>query len=407
MSAIQVSGLGKRYRLGRSLSPQATLRDALAGLGRALGRRLQSDGARARADEFWALRDVSFDVAPGECLGVVGRNGAGKSTLLKILSRITAPTEGRVALKGRVASLLEVGTGFHPELNGRENIVLNGSILGMSRAEISARFDQIVAFSEVEAFLDTPVKHYSSGMYTRLAFAVAAHLEAEILLVDEVLAVGDAEFQRKCLGKMEDVAHSGRTVLFVSHNMLALQRLCPRSILLEKGRLTAAGPTHEILSQYLRPASLSEYQRTEPARSDEPCFLRAGLRAEHHAKPLTTDEPIGLELEWTVPRAVPRLRAFLAVNSASGIEIFNTTPEDYSRPTPTGPGTYRALVSIPGNVLLAGNYSVTFCLWADAAIFDRHDPGFGFRVEAAPSSIYAQDDARGGIFQVRCEWLVS
>ena len=205
-----------------------------------------------RRSDFWALKDVSFEVPPGEVLGVVGRNGAGKSTLLKVLSRITEPTTGRVELRGRVGSLLEVGTGFHPELTGRENIYLNGAILGMKRREIARKFDEIVAFAEVEQFLDTPVKRYSSGMYMRLAFAVAAHLEPEILLVDEVLAVGDAEFQKKCLGKMGDVAGEGRTVLFVSHNMGAVQTVCRRALLLDHGRVKMIGPAEEVVAEYLK-----------------------------------------------------------------------------------------------------------------------------------------------------------
>jgi len=207
---------------------------------------------RPAAEDFWALRGVSFDVGRGEVVGIIGRNGAGKSTLLKILSRITRPTEGMVETRGRIGSLLEVGTGFHPELTGRENIFLNGAILGMRRAEILGKFDDIVAFSEIERFLDTPVKRYSSGMYTRLAFAVAAHLEPEILIVDEVLAVGDAQFQRKCLAKMGDVARGGRTVLFVSHNMTALSSLCQRALWLAEGRLVADGPAGEVVARYLR-----------------------------------------------------------------------------------------------------------------------------------------------------------
>ncbi len=250
---IQVEGLGKKYRLG--LVRHDTLRDRLAHALRAPGRwtRRQSGGDPG---EFWALQDISFAVGRGEVLGIIGRNGAGKSTLLKVLSRITEPTAGRVTLRGRVASLLEVGTGFHPELSGRENVFLNGAILGMSRAEIRRKFDAIVAFAEVEKFLDTPVKHYSSGMYVRLAFAVAAHLEPEILVVDEVLAVGDAAFQRKCLGKMQDVATvEGRTVLFVSHNMSAVQSLCGRVLHLDAGRLMFDGPVADGLESYLQSAS--------------------------------------------------------------------------------------------------------------------------------------------------------
>ena len=251
---IEVSGLSKCYRLGRAVRHD-TLRDRLAhGLRDLFSRHTHADAAPS-TDEFWALRDVGFGVARGEVVGIIGRNGAGKSTLLKILSRITEPTAGRIALRGRVASLLEVGTGFHPELTGRENIFLNGSILGMSRAEIRCKFDEIVAFAEVDRFLDTPVKHYSSGMYVRLAFAVAAHLDPEILIIDEVLAVGDIEFQKKCLGKMEQVAGGGRTIFFVSHNMAAVQRLCTRCIYLKQGAVAADGPVASVIDSYLRDAS--------------------------------------------------------------------------------------------------------------------------------------------------------
>ena len=246
-AAIRVEGLSKRYRIGEGRSHK-TLREALTGAFRAPFRRANRSGH----ETIWALKDVSFEVAPGEVVGVIGRNGAGKSTLLKILSRITEPTEGRIEIRGRVGSLLEVGTGFHSELTGRENIFLNGAILGMKRVEIERKFDEIVAFAEVEKFIDTPVKHYSSGMYLRLAFAVAAHLEPEILLVDEVLAVGDSEFQKKCLGKMGDVARGGRTVLFVSHNLPAVLSLCGHAHMLEAGRLVQSGPTASVVEGYLR-----------------------------------------------------------------------------------------------------------------------------------------------------------
>lgn len=256
--AIQVENLGKLYHIGRLQQQHDTLRDALVDLNPLprVSRILRKGRPRTlenpRQDEtIWALKDISFEVACGEVVGIIGRNGAGKSTLLKILSRITEPTEGRAKIHGRVGSLLEVGTGFHPELTGRENIYLNGAILGMRRAEIEHSFDEIVAFAEIEKFIDTPVKRYSSGMYVRLAFAVAAHLEPEILLVDEVLAVGDAQFQKKCLGKMDDVARAGRTVLFVSHNMSAVQRLCDRSVMLDGGRMVAEGPTPDVVARYL------------------------------------------------------------------------------------------------------------------------------------------------------------
>lgn len=247
---ISVSGLGKRYVIGHE-ARHDTFRDTLAHGAVGALRRLFRRTPTRTTEEFWALRDVSFEVNQGDVVGIIGRNGAGKSTLLKILSRITEPTTGSVRLRGRVASLLEVGTGFHPELSGRENIYLNGAILGMSRAEIARKFDEIVAFAEVERFLDTPVKHYSSGMYVRLAFAVAAHLEPEILIVDEVLAVGDTQFQQKCLGKMRHVAHdAGRTVLFVSHNMAAVQQLCRHALLLRQGQLVAAGAPAAIVQSY-------------------------------------------------------------------------------------------------------------------------------------------------------------
>ena len=263
---IQAKGIGKRYRIGGQQRYKA-LRDTLTDLA-TLPFKIFRPHSRPFADnpDFWALKDVNFEVRRGEVVGIIGRNGAGKSTLLKILSRITEPTEGRIELRGRVGSLLEVGTGFHPELTGRENIYLNGAILGMKRAEIRHKFDEIVEFSEISKFLDTPVKHYSSGMYMRLAFSVAAHLEPEILLVDEVLAVGDAEFQKKCLNKMGEVAHEGRTVLFVSHNMSAIQRLCSHGILLNQGQIEFNGPAHEAVSRYLHQAddgSAAAMQRLE------------------------------------------------------------------------------------------------------------------------------------------------
>ncbi len=250
--AIRVEGLGKRYRIGGPKEAYGTLRDSLVSLAKAPLRSVQRGYANGHR-EFWALRDVSFEVKRGEVLGVIGRNGAGKSTLLKILSRITEPTTGYAEIRGRVGSLLEVGTGFHPELTGRENIYLNGAILGMKKAEIDRAFDEIVEFAEIEQFLDTPVKRYSSGMYMRLAFSIAAHLEPEILIVDEVLAVGDAAFQKKCLGKMGDVAKGGRTVLFVSHNMAAVESLCRRVVLLEEGQQRMVGSVQAALDTYLSP----------------------------------------------------------------------------------------------------------------------------------------------------------
>lgn len=277
-TVIKIENLGKKYIIGHELQRRGqyvTLRDVIANKAKrvfSFGRNGKPDPTR---EEFWALKDVSFEVKQGDRLGIIGRNGAGKSTLLKALSRIVEPTTGKISIKGRVASLLEVGTGFHPELRGRENIYLNGAILGMSKAEIKKKFDEIVAFSEIEKFLDTPVKRYSSGMYVRLAFAVAAHLEPDILVVDEVLAVGDAQFQKKCLGKMEDVATEGRTVLFVSHNMTAIVALCPRVLLITEGHITLDGAAQNVVQDYIgqyQAASSAESLRERRDRRGDGCI---------------------------------------------------------------------------------------------------------------------------------------
>ena len=266
-TAIRIEGLGKVYHIGALKKAHDTLRDTIAASLHApylrFRKLLRGEAPMAATEALWALREVSFDVRQGEAVAIIGQNGAGKSTLLKILSRITDPTTGLADVYGRVGSLLEVGTGFHPELTGRENIYLNGNILGMRKAEIRRKFDAIVAFAEIEKFIDTPVKHYSSGMYVRLAFAVAAHMEPDILLVDEVLAVGDAAFQKKCLGKMNDVTGEGRTVLFVSHNMATIANLCPRSILLKEGSIVQSGPTSEVIDNYLK--SISDLATTSLA----------------------------------------------------------------------------------------------------------------------------------------------
>ena len=278
---IRAEGLGKKYNLGvRKKSFRESMVDLASAPVQRARKLLSRQSAGEEGDDsiMWALRDASFEIRQGEVVGLIGRNGAGKSTLLKILSRITEPTCGWADIDGRIGSLLEVGTGFHPELSGRENIFLNGAILGMPKAEIERKFDEIVDFCQLEKFLDTPVKHYSSGMYVRLAFAVAAHLEPEILMVDEVLAVGDARFQKKCLNKMEDISHSGRTVIFVSHNMSAVTRICQRAILLEEGRVVASGESHDIVSAYLRGGAGTTGVREWPDISRAPggkfCRLR-------------------------------------------------------------------------------------------------------------------------------------
>lgn len=292
---IRIENLGKCYQLRHQLQePYTTLRDTVTRKFKSLFKPRPASAAAGRED-FWALKEVSFEVRQGEVVGIIGRNGAGKSTLLKVLSRITEPTTGRIHLTGRVASLLEVGTGFHPELTGRENIYLNGAILGMTKAEIQRKFDEIVAFAEVEKFLDTPVKRYSSGMYVRLAFAVAAHLEPEILIIDEVLAVGDAQFQKKCLGKMNDVARDGRTVLFVSHNFAALQHLCTRAVLLHGGRLARDGQVNDVIEHYVTTSAPDMQSRVDLRR---------------HANRLPTAIPFFTEMEVTVkgsPSTTPRM----------------------------------------------------------------------------------------------------
>lgn len=309
------------------------------------------------SDVLWALKDVSFEVKRGEVLGIIGRNGAGKSTLLKILSRITEPTSGRAIMRGRVASLLEVGTGFHPELTGRENIYLNGSILGMRHREIAVKFDEIVAFAEVEKFIDTPVKRYSSGMYVRLAFAVAAHLDPEILLVDEVLAVGDAGFQKKCLGKMEDVAKHGRTVLFVSHNMAAVSTLCPRSILLASGMKIVDGESATVLEQYAGGFGVDEYEGSGGG-DDIAEYLSARVcNAKGEAiKGLLISEPFCVEMRYRIKReqlgtVVPN---FL-FHTASGVCCFGVNAPGLKV---TPPGIYRAQCFVPEHIMNEGLYSI-------------------------------------------------
>ncbi len=313
-----------------------------------------------------ALRDVSFEVAAGEVLGIIGRNGAGKSTLLKVLARITEPTSGRIDLYGRVASLLEVGTGFHPELTGRDNIYLNGALLGMSRAEIRGKFDEIVAFSEIEKFIDTPVKRYSSGMYLRLAFAVAAHLDPEILLVDEVLAVGDARFQRKCLDKMEDVRQAGRTVIFVSHNMPAVMRLCPRTILIENGTIAFDGPSPEAVGIYLgsgtRTNAVREWKELESAPGNEIVRLRAiRIRSEDGEIRESVDirVAVGVEMEYEVLKSGHVLVPNYHFVNQEGVCVFIAREQDDNwRRRPRPAGRYVSTAWIPGNFLSEGSLIV-------------------------------------------------
>ena len=402
--AISLHGLGKRYMIGAPEQRVDTLRDRLATLMARPLRRLTNSGFAA-SRPIWALRDVSCEIRRGEVVGVIGGNGAGKSTLLKILSRITEPTEGEARLYGRVGSLLEVGTGFHPDLTGRENILLNGAILGMRRSEIDRKFDEIVAFAEVDAFIDTPVKHYSSGMYVRLGFAVAAHMEPEILIVDEVLAVGDTRFQRKCLGKLDDVARSGRTVLFVSHNMAAIQRLCTSAMLLEGGQLRQAGDVRSVVSAYLGGTSRGGY--TASIVTGQPQVLSVDLEDTHGralGTPLST-EPVVCRIRVSVPTRTTDLRVGIGVLSADGVPIFTTNTDDVGLRCPSASGVFDARVTIPAHTLLVGDFHLAVCLWNQGAVFDLQEPALSFAVEAGPSPLYRGFE-RKGVVHVDCPWSI-
>ncbi len=367
--AIRVEGLGKQFRIGARQEQYKTFREAVTNTFLSPARRAsrllsrKTAVAREHAEMVWALRDISFEVKCGDVVGIIGRNGAGKSTLLKILSRITEPTTGYAAIRGRVGALLEVGTGFHAELTGRENTYLNGAILGMSRQEIDRKFDEIVQFAEVERFIDTPVKHYSSGMYLRLAFAVAAHLEPEIMVVDEVLAVGDAAFQKKSLGKMADVAQAGRTVLFVSHNMGAVSTLCTRGILLEQGRVALQGTAQEAVSRYL--SNVIEHTSSENIREEDLSkaiqIRRVAVKDESGATAAIFDvfDPIYLEIEYDVRQDLKGSNLSLLL-LRDGLDVFNSFDVDCSpefisnRPK----GHYKARIKLL-SPLKAGTYSVT------------------------------------------------
>jgi lipopolysaccharide transport system ATP-binding protein len=373
--AITAENLSKSYWVGHRFAQREkyeVLRDVIAREARNFARKVV-DFIKGRqivqgdeVEQFWALRDVSFEVKCGEVLGIIGRNGAGKSTLLKILSRITEPDRGRVRLRGRVASLLEVGTGFHPELTGRENIFLNGSILGMTRAEIKAKFDEIVAFAEVDRFLDTPVKRYSSGMYVRLAFAVAAHLEPEILIIDEVLAVGDVEFQKKCLGKMHSIAVAeNRTVLFVSHDLQAIQSLCDRAILLESGRIVMQGTSRPVVAQYLAPHSSSGERLWGPdaAPGDEDFSLRAVRVLSSDGRStgtLDSDNDAYIEFDFFVQKVRSSLCIGFDLTNSEGVTVCRTYQTDLQqqRWLPVRTGLSRWRCKIPKGLLNGGDFQV-------------------------------------------------
>ena len=370
-SIISIENLSKRYILSHQDAEEGlrhVLERALRGPAQWLKR--QKRAATVTRDEFWALRDVNLEISPGEVVGIIGRNGAGKSTLLKILSRITEPTEGRVRLRGRTASLLEVGTGFHHELTGRENIFLNGAILGMTRTEIRRKFDEIVEFAEIERFLDTPVKRYSSGMYVRLAFAVAAHLEPEILIVDEVLAVGDATFQKKCLDKMDDAGHTGRTVIFVSHNMQAVTRLSNRCILLDEGQVRLDGPSHRVAAAYMTTgvgtSGVREWLALDSAPGDHVvrlCAVRVRSESGEIVDTVDIRQPVGIELEYEVLEDGHVFHPHFGLRNEDGVLLFIAQDVDPSwRRRRRPPGRYVSTGWIPGNLLAEGAMSVGLTL---------------------------------------------
>ncbi len=356
--AISVRGLGKRYTIAQQGIPPSTLAEAFA-------HRLRKPFAKPSTADFWAIKDVSFDIYAGDVVGIIGRNGAGKSTLLKLLSRITEPTTGQIDVWGRVGSLLEVGTGFHPELTGRENIFLNGTILGMTRAEIQRQFDAIVEFAEVATFLDTPVKRYSSGMYVRLAFAIAAHLNPEILIVDEVLAVGDTIFQKKCLGKMQDIAHEGgRTVLFVSHNMAAVRSLCTRGIVMRRGGIALDGDVESAISLYIQEGDATQSQihwTAEEGSRPELRFLQACILNPNEAIPVALDcrNPFTLVLDFELWEPLTNLRPGFFLQNNEGVMICESNDPEWSGKE-RKPGHYQVRWTFPAYTINAGRYNVSF-----------------------------------------------
>lgn len=409
--AIRVEKLGKQYRIGTLTSQRyQTLRDTLTSV--------FDRSRREPKGSIWALKDISFEVEQGQVLGIVGRNGAGKSTLLKILSRVTDPTEGYGEIRGRVGSLLEVGTGFHPELTGRENIFLNGAILGMRRSEIQRKFDEIVDFSEVGPFIDTPVKRYSSGMYLRLAFAVAAHLEPEILVVDEVLAVGDAEFQRKCLGKMSDVAQQGRTVLFVSHNMSAILRLTQETLVIEKGRLKMRAPTPQAVDYYLSQGFSQEGQRIweedevpSEAAPFRPIAVRIKDAQGRVSNAVRSTEPFTIEVEYRLSSPVTGLRVGLYLMSTRGEFIFTSfdtdDPSRYERYPVRPAGRYVSRCIIPADWLNEGRYAVGINASAFRVRRYFHDEqALNFTVDATGAPGMQWPEPRLGPLRPRLDWQI-
>jgi lipopolysaccharide transport system ATP-binding protein len=394
-TVICVENLGKKYILSHQQdSPRyKSLRDVMANQFKSLGRRITTRASASTPrfsdrEDFWALKDVSFEIEQGDRVGIIGRNGAGKSTLLKILSRITEPTTGSIRMRGRVASLLEVGTGFHPELTGRENIFLNGAILGMSRSEIQRKFDGIVDFAEVEKFLDTPVKRYSSGMYVRLAFAVAAHLEPEILIVDEVLAVGDAQFQKKCLGKMEDVGKEGRTVIFVSHQMGTMTQLCNKGIYLKHGSVMSQGNINDVVTEYVTAGSsdngLVEFSRQT---SKKPVFCKQLSISSSDGKEPTSEVdiryPFYINLDYEVTQPVSNIEISVQILTSDGRPVLTTCQSDCSPQSLMSRliGAYQSSIQIPEMFLMPGSYMLTLFIHEPMVqILEHHENVMSFTV---------------------------
>ena len=412
-SIIKVESLSKQYRIGAT-NTYSTLRDALSGAVRAPLNRLLRNGNN-EPNTIWALKDVSFEIRPGEVVGIIGRNGAGKSTLLKILSRITEPTSGRLELYGRTASLLEVGTGFHPELTGRENTFLNGAILGMTRSEIKQKFDEIVAFAEIEKFIDTPVKFYSSGMYVRLAFAVAAHLEPDMLILDEVLAVGDTAFQQKCLGKMRDVSRHGRTVLLVSHSMAAVGQLCEKTIWLDDGRVQAVGPSETVIQSYLNSQKTvaAEFKRDESELGQMPAVLILGARirnAENNiVSILDSRRPFSVEVDYKVTSRTLVWVGF-TISTREGLEVMAATDGDVDSyaSVPREPGLYSSICYIPEGLFNARQYALSFyaarTIAGKVEIIDYLENAIAFEVEN-PSGVGSyMPKSRVGVISPKLDW---
>lgn len=420
--AIRVEDLAKLYRIGGPQAKYKTLRDSITDMATAPLRRVrdlmrgQAYGASGLKEEIWALKDVSFEVKYGEVIGIIGRNGAGKSTLLKILARITEPTVGYIELFGRVGALLEVGTGFHPELTGRENIYLNGAILGMSRKEIDRKFDEIVAFAEIERFIDTPVKHYSSGMGLRLGFSVAAHLEPEILIVDEVLAVGDAAFQNKCIGKMKDVAEEGRTVLFVSHDMPSITQLTSSALWLEKGSIVKRGHTVEVVSEYLQRTStgISGEQRWHDKQGDDTSELRIrAVRVVNENNELLSvidlQKDFFIEIDYEVCRPIQRLRVYFVLNNDLEQAVLSSSDVDNTEDGLVGrvEGEYRSRCRFPAELLKPGEYFLTVGAVDQGVKFlARHSNVLNFRITPIGLPLAVDWHKREGILTPRFLWQI-